>query len=392
MADMSIAADILEFTKAHPEIKTPYFLMDESRLLKNMEKMKYIRENGGTKTVLALKCFSTWSLFPLMREYMDGTTSSSLFEAKLGAEKFQKETHAYAVGWKEEEIMEVRQFATKIIFNSANQLERFYDIARGIPLGLRINPGMSYSHFDLADPTRKFSRLGEKDITRVEKAIDAKMISGLMIHNNCENSDFDAFAKLIDDMGEKFGHLLEKLEWVTLGGGIFFTKEGYPLEKFAAKLADFSKKHGVTIYLEPGESSITRAGFLITSVMDIIHNEMDVAILDAAANVHMPDLVTYGENARMELPILPADAEGPGYIYQLAGRTCLAGDVFGTFKFPDKLAVGSLVPIHDAAGYTIVQKSWFNGVPMPSIVVKRLDGKAEVVRTFNYEEYLSSFS
>jgi carboxynorspermidine decarboxylase len=386
---MSKEQTIQEFIESHPEIATPYYLIDESRLVKNMEKMAYVLEHSGAKAVLALKCFSTWSLFPLMNKYMAGTTSSSLYEAKLGHEKFGKETHAYAVGWKEEEVKEVRSFASKIIFNSANQLERFYDIAKGIPLGLRINPGISYSHFDLADPTRKFSRLGEKDLERIEAAVAEKKISGLMIHNQCENDDFDAFAKIVDQISEKFGYLLDQLEWVTLGGGILFTKEGYPIEKFAAKLKAFSEKHSVQVYLEPGEASVTKSGFLVTSVMDIIHNEIDVCVLDAAANVHMPDLVTYQEPARMELPINGPEAT---HEYQLTGRTCLAGDVFGTFKFPAKLQVGSLIPIGGAAEYTMVQKTWFNGVPMPSIVVKRLSGEVEVVRTFNYEEYLNGLS
>ena len=384
---MSKDESIWDFANAHKELETPYYLIDETRLLKNMEKMKYVREKSGAKAVLALKCFSSWTVFPMMREYMDGTTSSSLFEAKLGAEKFGKETHAYSVGWTEAEVKEVRTFATKIIFNSRSQLERFYDIAKGIPIGLRINPGTSYSHFDLANPTRKCSRLGEKERVDIEAVLPK--ISGVMIHNQCENDDFEAFAKIVDQISEKYGWLLEKLEWVTLGGGIYFTKDGYPIDKFCAKLKEFAEKHDIQVYLEPGESSITRAGYLVTSVLDIMQNDGDIAIVDAAANVHMPDLVTYQTPAKVEPPI---DGPGATHEYQIAGRTCLAGDIFGTYKFPDTLRVGSLVPIADAAGYTMVQKTWFNGVPMPSIVVKRLDGNVEVVRTFDYEHYLNSLS
>ena len=382
---------IQEFVDAHPEIQTPYYLIDEVRLLRNMEKMAYVTEHSGAKPVLALKCFSTWSVFPLMSKYMAGTTSSSLNEARLGHEKFGKETHAYSVVWTEGEVKEVRKFATKIIFNSTNQLKSFYESAKGIPIGLRINPGISYSHFDIADPTRKCSRLGTKERTDIEEVLP--MISGVMIHNQCENDDYEAFAKLVDEMSEKFGWLFEKLEWVTLGGGIYFTKDGYPLDKFCAKLKEFSEKHNLEVYLEPGESSITRSGYLVTKVLDIIDNDGKVAIVDAAANVHMPDLVTYQTPAKMDPPVVPIDGYPMGENeYQIAGCTCLAGDVFGTYKFPAKLSVGSLVPIADAAGYTMVQKTWFNGVKMPSIVVKRLSGEVEIVRTFNYEEYLNGLS
>lgn len=378
---------IWDFVREHPELQTPYYLLDESRLQKNMEKMQYVREKSGAKSVLALKCFSTWKVFPLMSQYMDGTTSSSLNEARLGHEKFGKETHAYSVAWSEEEVREVRKFATKIIFNSVSQLNSFYDIAKGIPIGLRVNPGVSYSHHSLSDPARKYSRLGAREREEIEPVLEK--IDGVMFHVNCENDDLEALSKILDAISEKYGWLLEKLEWVTLGGGIYFTKEGYPIEKFCDKLKEFAEKHKVQIYLEPGESSITRAGYLVVKVLDIVHNEKDVAIVDAAANVHMPDLVTYQEPAKMELPVNGPDAT---HEYEIAGRTCLAGDIFGTYKFPDTLHSGDLIPIADAAGYTIVQKTWFNGVPMPSIVIKRLDGRVEVVRTFNYEEYLNNLS
>ena len=380
-----------EFVNAHPEIKTPYYLMDEMRLLKNMEKMKYVYDNSGTKAVLALKCFSTWSVFPLMSKYMAGTTSSSLNEARLGYEKFGGETHAYSVVWTPEEIDEVKKFASKIIFNSFSQFKLLYPQVEGMNGGIRINPGFSYSHFDLADPTRKCSRLGVKERVELEEALPN--IKGIMIHNQCENDDFEAFANIVDQVSEHYGWLLEKLEWVTLGGGIYFTKEGYPLDKFCAKLKEFADKHKIQVYLEPGESSITRTGFLVTKVLDIIHNDGEVAIVDAAANVHMPDLVTYQTPAKMEPSVIPIDGYPMGENeYQIAGRTCLAGDIFGTYKFPNKLEVGSLIPIADAAGYTMVQKTWFNGVPMPSIVVKRLDGTVDVVREFTYDEYLSGLS
>src|SRR5262245_64431965 len=190
------------------KIRTPYYLIDEAQLLKNLEKIRYVRERSGAKAVLALKCFSTWSAFPLMREYMDGTTSSSLYEAKLGHQHFGGETQAYSVAFSEQDVREARTFASKIIFNSISQLERFYPIAQGIPVGLRANPGVSYSHFDLADPARKFSRLGVREIAAIEKVADK--ISGRMFHVNCANASFSAFADIVDHIGRECGAVLRR--------------------------------------------------------------------------------------------------------------------------------------------------------------------------------------
>jgi len=390
---MSSVQSIWSFVKEHSgELSTPYYLLDEERILQNMKKIAYVKDRSGAKSVLALKCFSSWAVFPLMSQYMDGTTSSSLFEARLGHERFGKpdqgkETHAYSVVFSEEEVREVRKFATKIIFNSVSQLRCFYDITKEIPIGLRINPGVSYSHSALADPARKYSRLGAVDMKEIKDVSD--LLSGAMFHCNCENDDLEALAKILETISDKYGQLLQKFDWVSLGGGIYFTQDGYPLDEFCDLLRDFSKKHGVQVYLEPGESAITRSGFLVTKVLDIVNNEIDIAIVDAAANAHMPDLISYQEEAKMDLS---EGDSGATHEYQIAGRTCLAGDIFGTYKFPDTLNLGDLIPIADAAGYTIVQKTWFNGVPMPAIVVKRLDGKVEIVRTFNYQEYLSNLS
>jgi carboxynorspermidine decarboxylase len=365
-------------------VSTPYYLIDESRLLRNLEIIQRVRELSGAKAVLALKCFSTWAVFDLMKRYMDGTTSSSLYEARLGAEKFGKEVHAYSVAWSASDIGAIRPLATKVIFNSLSQLERFLPDVKGLPVGLRVNPGVSHSHFDLADPARPHSRLGE---SRLEAILPiASSLSGAMFHCNCENDDLASFSRIVDHIADKFAPLLEKLEWVSLGGGIYFTKEGYPLEAFAAKLKEFSRRFDVQVYLEPGEASITQSGFLVTQVLDIVNNGMDVAIVDAAVETHMLDLLIYHTDAKMEPP-----PTGP-HTYMVAGRTCLAGDVFGTYAFPKKLKVGDLVPFSDAAGYTMVKKNWFNGVAMPSVVVRRLDGRVDVVKQFTYDDFVRSLS
>ncbi len=365
-------------------LKTPYYLIDESRLAKNLEKIDRVREKSGAKSVLALKCFSTWSVFDLMRQHMDGTTSSSLYEARLGHEKFGKEVHAYSVAFSEEDIKGVLPFATKIIFNSVSQLKRFYPTVKGTPVGLRVNPGVSHSDFDLADPARKCCRLGAIDMKEIQEV--SALLNGVMFHCNCENDNFEAFGALLDRVGKTYGLLLKRMKWVSLGGGIYFTKDGYPLDAFCDRLTAFSKEFDVQVYLEPGEAAITRSGYLVTQVLDIVHNQMDIAIVDAAVETHMLDLLIYRTDAKIETA--PKD----GFKYRVAGRTCLAGDEFGTFYFPEKLQVGSLIPFADAAGYTRVKKNWFNGVPMPSIVVRRLDGRVDVVKTFGYEDYLNSLS
>ena len=376
---------ILEIAQQNKSrLQTPYYLIDEVRLLENLEKIKHVRERSGAKSVLALKCFSTWSVFPLMRQYMDGTTSSSLYEAKLGHERFGGETQAYSVAFSESDVREARTFASKIIFNSISQLERFYDIAKGISIGLRANPGVSHSHYDLADPARKGGRLGVPDKAAIERIADR--ISGLMFHVNCENASLPDLSRILGHIGREYGPLLRKMEWVSLGGGIAFTDEGYPLDDFCDRLSTFAGEHGVQLYLEPGDASVTLAGYLVTQVQDILEHDGSIAIINAAVETHMLDNLIYREDATIVLP------KGGSSRYTVAGNTCLAGDVWGTYDFPDKLAVGDFVIFDNAARYTMVKMNWFNGVQMPSIVVRRLDGRIELVREFAYDDFRSSLS
>lgn len=363
-------------------IPTPYYLIDKRRLLSNMEKIAALREASGAKALLALKCFATWSAFDFMREYMDGTTSSSLFELRLGREKFGRETHAYSVAWADGEIDEAVSYADKIIFNSIGQLERFAGKAAGIECGLRLNPRFSTSGFDLADPARPFSRLGEWDVARIETVMDR--ISGFMIHYNCENRDFALFDQQLTRIEAEFTPLLSRMKWVSLGGGIHFTGEGYPLMKLAARLRAFADRFGVQVYLEPGEAAITNSTTLEVSVLDLLDNGKRLAIVDSSIEAHMLDLLIYRESAK-----LPQQGE---HEYQICGKSCLAGDIFGDARFPAPLKVGDRISVQDAAGYTMVKKNWFNGVNMPAIVIRELDGSERVVREFSYEDYASSLS
>ncbi|MFZ1537458.1 MAG: carboxynorspermidine decarboxylase [Chromatiaceae bacterium] len=365
------------------QIQTPYYLIDQTRLLENLEKVAWLREISGTKVLLALKCFATWSAFDLMRPYLDGTTSSSLYEVRLGREKFGGETHAYSVAYADEEIAEVVLYADKVIFNSISQLIRFEGATSEMACGLRLNPRISSSAFDLADPARPFSRLGEWDVARIASVIDR--ISGFMIHYNCENADYALFDQMLSQIETEFGGLLDQVDWVSLGGGIHFTGADYPLEILAARLRAFSDRFGVQVYLEPGEALVTGAATLEVTVLDLLHNGKDLAIVDSSIEAHMLDLLIYRLEARTE------PNEGP-YRYMICGRSCLAGDVFGECAFPEALKVGDRISIQDAAGYTMVKKNWFNGVRMPSIVIKGCDSSLQLVREFGYQDYESSLS
>jgi carboxynorspermidine decarboxylase len=368
-------------------LPTPYYLIHEKKLLRNLRIIRHVRDVSGAKSLLALKCFSAWSVFNLMREYLDGTTSSSLYEARLGAEKFGKETHAYCVAWTPDEVRNVKKYAGTVIFNSASQLERYHGEVQGKSIGIRVNPGVSYSHFEAADPAMRFSRLGVTDDAQLRSLLP--LLDGAMFHFNCENDDVDNFGKNLALIGERYGDILAALDWISLGGGLFFTKDNYPLEKFCRLLRDFARRFSLQIYLEPGEAAVTRSTELVTSVIDIVRNETEIAIVDASIEGHMPDLLIYRLPAVVEPQRRGAGKERT---YTIAGRSCLAGDLFGSFVFPHRLRIGSTVRIADAGGYTMVKKSWFNGLPMPAIAVKRLDGSVEAVRRFGYKDFLNSNS
>jgi carboxynorspermidine decarboxylase len=369
--------------------ETPYYLIDERRLQHNLEIVREVRERSGAKSVLALKCFSTWGVFPLLSQYLDGTTSSSAYEARLGHERFGGETHAYSVAYDPREIREVAAFADKVIFNSASQLEAFRDVvldtsAGRASIGVRVNPGVSTSHFDLADPARRFSRLGVGDLDELARV--APSVDGFMFHFNCENDDLDLLTHSLDAIADRYGALLRGVDWVSLGGGISFTAPGYPLDRFAETLRSFADRHGVQVYLEPGEAVVTGAAELVTTVLDVVHNEVDVAVVDASVEAHFLDHLIYRTHPRVASP--PAGS----HRVMVAGRTCLAGDVFGDYHLDAPLAVGDEVRFADAAGYTMVKTTWFNGLRMPSIVVRRLDGTVETVRRFDYDDFVRSLS
>lgn len=380
-----------------PMPNTPYYQIDVAALKQNLEIVKRLCDLSGAKALLALKCFATWGVFDEMKPYLHGTTSSSLNEVRLGKEEFgdDKETHAYSVAYSQDEIDEVLTYADKIIFNSFNQLHAFKDKAKaqGIPVGLRINPKTSNSSFIIADPARPFSRLGEHDIDKIKPVLDD--ITGVMIHNNCENDSFEAFSASLADIEAKFGEVFYQLEWVSLGGGIHFIAPDYPLEALAERLKAFSEKYAVQVYLEPGEACIHNAAKLVTTVLDTLHNGKTLAVVDASIEAHMLDLLIYRETAPLvqineqQCHMTSQQTDDSTIIY---GKSCLAGDIFGEYALDKPLAIGDKVSFGNAAGYTMVKKNWFNGVAMPSIVICDEQGKLKVQKTFGYEDFKASLS
>ncbi|MGF1866595.1 carboxynorspermidine decarboxylase [Enterovibrio norvegicus] len=367
-------------------LKTPYFLIDEDKLIRNLEIAKRLKELSGVKLVLALKCFSTWGVFDIIKPYLDGTTSSGPYEVKLGHETFGGETHAYSVGYSEDDVREVADICDKLIFNSQSQLKAHRHLVEGkASLGLRLNPGVSYAGQDLADPARQFSRLGVH-ADKIDPEVFASL-DGVMFHMNCENKDVDAFIGLLDAISAKFGTYLDSLEWVSLGGGVFFTWPGYDVEKLAAALKVFSERHGVQLYLEPGEAIITQTTDLVVTVVDIVENDMQTAIVDSATEAHRLDTLIYNEPASIE-----EASENGEHTYVIGSCSCLAGDQFCVANFDEPLSIGQRLHISDSAGYTMVKLNWFNGLRMPSMYCQRSSGEIQLLNEFDYQDFKRTLS
>lgn len=377
------------------QLETPYYLIDENRMLAAMEKIRHVERVSGAKSVLALKCFSSWCAFDFMKGYLAGTTSSSLYEARLGHEKFGGETHGYSVAYDEAELLEVVGYCDKIIFNSLSQLERFGHHVKRASVGLRLNPEIGRSHYELSNPVGRYSRLGVK-ASQLPTDIAAR-IDGAMTHVNCENDDFGSFCAQLDHIEDRFASLLPKLRWFSLGGGVAFTDEGYPLDDFCRRLAEFSSKYSLQLYLEPGEAAVTNSTSLVVRVLDIVHNEVPTLIVDAGVETHLLDVMTYDYTPELEgaTPLdrnAPSLVEQPGHVYRVCGRTCLAGDHFGNYAFERPMNVGDELRFPNVASYSMVKKNFFNGIKMPAIHHRRIDGALRRVHQPSYEGFRDSLS
>jgi len=375
------------------KISTPYYLIDETRMLKAMERIAYVREFSGAKSVLALKCFSSWCAFDFMKSYMAGTTSSSLYEARLGYEKFGGETHGYSVAYSEDEIPKIVEYCDKVIFNSLNQLEQYKVQVqeKGRSIGLRMNPEVGHSEYGLSDTVAKYSRLGVRRDLLPDNITD--VIDGAMFHMNCENDDFISLSQQLDDIERRFATILPNLSWLSLGGGVAFTSDGYALDALCERLKLLAKRYDLQVYLEPGEASVTQSTSLVVKVLDKVENQLPILIVDAGVETHLLDVLVYqfvpaleGAEEISEEEIEDALQQGKP-VYRVSGRTCLAGDVFGTYVFNRKVEIGEELRFIDVAGYSMVKKNFFNGIKMPAICHKKINGETRVIREFDYEDF-----
>ena len=370
---------------------TPYFVVDEARLRHNLAILKGVCDRTGCKILLAQKAFSMFAAYPIIREYLAGTTASGLFEARLGHEQFGGETHVFSPAYREEEFVQLLEYADDFVFNSPNQLRKYGKRAKeaGKSVGLRVNPECSTqeSHA-IYDPCAPGSRLGttraQWDAALAKQPGLAALLDGLHFHTLCEQ-DSDALAVTLDAVEEKFGDLLPGLKWLNFGGGHHITRPGYDLATLEACIARMQEKYGVQVYLEPGEAWALNAGYLVTTVLDTLQNgDTSLAILDMSAACHTPDVI--------EMPYRPPllDAGEPGEnpcTVRLGGPTCLAGDVVGDYSFDAPPAEGDRLIFGDMAIYTTCKNNTFNGMPLPPIWALAEDGTCRELVRFGYNDF-----
>lgn len=370
------------------ELPTPCYVIQEEQLRQNLEILKGVMDRTGCKILLAQKAFSMYEVYPLIAQYLSGTTASGLYEARLGAEEmgipFGKETHIFSPAYKEEEFDEILTYCDHIVFNSFEQLERFGKRAAeaGKSVGLRINPQYSTQEgHEIYDPCATGSRLG----VTIEKFRPELLeyVDGLHFHTLCEQ-DAQPLHDTLKEVERQFGEWLPKMKWLNFGGGHHITREGYDIALLERCICDMKEKYDLEIFLEPGEAVALNAGVLLTKVEEIVENSIQIAILDTSAACHMPDV--------LEMPYRPPlqdgyEAEEKAYTYRLAGPTCLAGDVIGDYLFAEPLKRGDTLTFEDMAIYTMVKNNTFNGMRLPAIVLEDKDGECRVVRQFGYEDF-----
>jgi carboxynorspermidine decarboxylase len=375
----------------YSKIPSPCYVLEEKKLIQNLELIRSIQERAGITVILALKGFAMFSAFPTIKQYLAGTTASSLFEAMLAREEFGGELHLYLPVYQEHEFATLIQGAAHVTFNSLNQWQQFKEqtLAAHISPGLRINPEYSPVEHEIYNPASPFSRLG----IRAEGLGDRLPggIEGLHCHNLCE-SDSYALAETLAQIETRFGHLIPQIKWLNLGGGHLMTRSGYDVEHLIKVIVDFKSRHShLKIYLEPGAAVVWEAGFLRAMVLDLIETPgVAIAMLDVSFTAHMPDC--------LEMPYQPqirgANEPAGTYIYRMGGLTCLAGDVMGMgdYTFEQPLQLGDTILFEDMMHYTMVKTSMFNGIQHPAIGILRQDGTFDQVKTFGYEDYKSRLS
>ncbi len=370
---------------------TPMYICQEALLEKNLQLLDRVQKESGAKVILALKGFAMWSTFDLVGQYLHGCTASGLHEAKLAREIMNKEVHTYSPAFKEDEIEEIACISDDIVFNSPGQFHRYYDrvkaINPSISVSLRVNPEYSSSPVDLYNPCGIYSRLGTT-IANFDKSIVSKL-DGLNFHALCEQN-VDALEGVLEAFESKFGSYIDGLKYVNFGGGHHITRTDYDVDRLINVIRDFKARHNnITVYLEPGEAVGWQTGPLVTSVLDIIHNGMDIAILDTSAEAHMPDTLAMPYRAMIRGS---GEAGEKAHTYRLGGNTCLAGDIMGDYSFDAPLCIGDKLIFEDQIHYTFVKNTTFNGVKLPTLAVWTKNNQLKIVHEFGYEDYKNRLS
>ena len=366
--------------------ETPAYIIDEKLLTQNLEILAEIQKSVGAKILLAQKCFSAYYFYPLIKKYLSGTAASGLFEARLSKEFFGGENHVYAPAFKDSEIAELAEICDHVIFNSFKQVEKFADKVKSA--GLRINPEHSTQKISIYDPCSENSRLGVRIDEFKSARIDLiEKLDGLHFHTLCEQNS-DALEETVDAVEKNFGEYLHKMKWLNLGGGHHITKKNYDIERLKKIICRLKNKYGVEIYLEPGEAVALDAGFLVATVLEIQPERAGIsnAIIDASAACHMPDV--------LEMPYTPkiigaAKVGVKEFNYRFGGATCLAGDIIGEYSFDNPLQEGDKITFCDMAIYTMVKNNTFNGMKLPAIYARDLNGNLTLIKNFGYEDFKS---
>ncbi|CAM4082183.1 carboxynorspermidine decarboxylase [Deinococcus marmoris] len=385
-------------------IPSPAFVLDESRLRRNLALISHVQRESGARIIVAFKGFSMWSTFGLLREYgIGGATASSLNEAILAREEMQGEVHVYAPAYSDEEMPRILELADHLVFNSFSQWERFkpqVEAARAggrdIHVGIRINPEYAEVETDLYNPAGPFSRLGVTRREFREDLLDG--VDGLHFHTLCEK-DSDTLERTLEVVERNFGEFLPQMKWVNFGGGHLMTRAGYDTARLIRLVRAFREKWEVDVILEPGSAFGWQTGWLVSRVLDVVHNVKDAALLDVSVSAHMPDVLEMPYRPRILGAGDPPEHEhreasdyGGGHPYLIGGTTCLAGDVVGEYVFGRQLQIGDRVIFDDMIHYTMVKTTFFNGVKHPDIGILHLDGSYERVKTFGYEEFKAKLS
>ncbi len=367
------------------KLKTPCYVTDENLLLHNLKILDHVRKETGCKILLAQKAFSMYSVYPLLSKFLDGTTASGLFEAKLGREEFIGEVHVFSPAYKQAEMEQLLKISDHIVFNSFRQWAKYRNLVKGcgrdISCGIRVNPEYSEIETEIYNPCAENSRLGITKDQFDESMLDG--IDGLHFHTMCEQGA-ETLKRTLPYFEEKFGKYLYGMKWVNFGGGHHITRDDYNVDLLIECIKYISAKYNVQVYLEPGEAVALNAGFLVTEVLDVGKNGMNLAIVDTSAACHMPDV--------LEMPYRPliidsGQAGEKPYTYRLGGPTCLAGDIIGDYSFDKPLKEGDRLVFTDMAIYSMVKNNTFNGMPLPSIYLHTLDGELKLIKEFGYDDF-----